>query len=127
MVVGYVARYAVVGARVIGVAVAGASPHLEDAAALAGAGYARRLTRIVAPIHARPLGFVFLLTLVFCLRDLETAALYYPPGGETLPVRIFTLEANGPPAVVAGLATLHVLVTVAVVVAGLALVGRRRR
>jgi iron(III) transport system permease protein len=125
VVVGSVARYGLIGIRVVGSAVAAAAPHLEDAAALAGAGYLRRLGGIVAPIHRRAIGAAFLLALVFCLRDLETAVLYYPPGGETLPVRIFTLEANGPPAVVAGLATVHVLVTAVVVGTGVGLLRRR--
>src|SRR5262245_14039566 len=111
VVVGYIARYAVLGTRPIAIALARGSASLEDAAATVGAGYVRRLTRIVVPIHARAIAATWLLVFVFCLRDLETAVLYYPPGGETLPVRIFALEANGRPAVIAGLAVLHVLIT----------------
>jgi iron(III) transport system permease protein len=48
---------------------------------------------------------------VFCLRDLESAVLFYPPGGEPLTVRLFTLEANGPTAVVAALAVTQVAMT----------------
>jgi iron(III) transport system permease protein len=64
--------------------------------------------------------------LVFCLRDLETAVLFYPPGGEPLTVRIFTLEANGPVPVVAGLGVIHAAVTGAVLALGAALLLRRR-
>jgi iron(III) transport system permease protein len=127
VVVGYVARYGVLGVRPIAIAIARASAHLEDAAATVGAGYLRRLVRIVIPIHARAIAAAWLLAMVFCLRDLETAVLYYPPGGETLPVRIFTLEANGPPATVAALAVLHVAITAAVLALGLVLLGSRRR
>ena len=69
--------------------------------------------------------FAWLLTLVFCLRDLETAILFYPAGGEPLAVRIFTLEANGPPAVVAGLCVLHIVITAAALSLGMLLVRRR--
>ncbi|HYU15853.1 MAG TPA: hypothetical protein VEL05_07275, partial [Candidatus Acidoferrum sp.] len=61
---------------------------------------------------------------VFALRDLETAALVYPPGGETLTVRIFTLEANGPAGVVAALAAVQVAMTAAAVATGLLLIRR---
>jgi iron(III) transport system permease protein len=81
----------------------------------------------VIPIHGRAIAAAWLLAMVFCLRDLETAVLYYPPGGETLPVRIFTLEANGPPAAVAALAVLHVAITATVLALGLALLRRRSR
>lgn len=40
---------------------------------------------------------------------------YYPPGGETLSVRIVTLEANGPPGVISALALVHVAITFAAV------------
>jgi iron(III) transport system permease protein len=116
--VGYVARYAVLGVRTVAAVVAQSPVYLEDAAAVAGAGFLRRLTRIVVPVHARGLGFGWLLALVFCLRDLETSVLYYPPGREPLTIRLFTLEANGPEAVVAGLAVVQVAMTAAVLAAG---------
>ncbi len=78
------------------------------------------------PVHRRGLCGVFLLTLIFCLRDLETAIPLYPPGGEPLNVRIFTLEANGPEPVVAALALLQVLLTAGAVGTGLALLSRWR-
>jgi len=126
VVLGYVARYAVLGTRPIAIALARGAASLEDAAATVGAGYLRRLVRIVVPSHARALAGTWLLAFVFCLRDLETAVLCYPPGGETLPVRIFALEANGRPAVVAGLAVLHALITAGVLALGLALLRARR-
>lgn len=128
LVVGYLARYAIIGVRAAAVAVAQSSATLEESAAAFGARFGRRLLRIVLPLHARGIAAAWLFALVFCLRDLETAVLFYPPGRETLPVRIFTLEANGPPAVVAGLAMWHVLVTAAVVAVGaFVLLGWRSR
>jgi iron(III) transport system permease protein len=126
IVIGYVARYAVLAIRPIAAAIARTSPHLEEAAALAGAGYLGRLARIVVPIHARALAASWLLALVFCLRDVETAVLYYPAGSQTLPVQIFTLEANGAPGTVAALATLHVAVTAIVVGCGVMVIRWRR-
>jgi len=125
LVAGYVARYAAVGTRVVACAVAQSPVHLEEAAASSGARFGRRLLRIVLPVHARGVAFAWLLALVFCLRDIETAILFYPPGREPLTVRIFTLEANGPPAVVAGLALLHIAITAAAL--GLSMLLFRRR
>lgn len=118
LVVGYAGRYMVIGVRTLAVVISQSSPQLEEAAAVAGAGFLRRLTGIVAPVHARGLAFAWLLALVFCLRDLETAILFYPPAGEPTTVRIFTLEANGPEPVVAALASAHVAITAAAVVVG---------
>jgi iron(III) transport system permease protein len=101
------------------------SRDLEDAAAAAGAGAFRRLGRIVLPLNARGVLGGWLLALVFCLRDLETAVLFYPAGREPLTVRLFTLEANGRPAVVAALAVAQVAMTAAVL--GLGLLAFRLR
>jgi iron(III) transport system permease protein len=125
LVVGYVARYAVVGARVVAAVVAQTPLYFEEAAAAQGARFGRRLLWIVLPMHRRGVVFAWLLTLVFCLRDLETAILFYPPGREPLTVRIFTLEANGPPAVVAGLAVIQIALTAGVIALAMLLFERR--
>ena len=100
----------------------------NGAAAASGAGFLRRLFRIVLPVNARGVGFAWVLALVFCLRDLETAVLFYPAGRAPLTVRIFTLEANGPEAVVAALSVAHIAITAAALVLGAAFVaaGKRR-
>lgn len=87
------------------------SPSQTEAARTLGAGYWHRLVRIDMPGLRRSLVGAWLLVFVFSLRDMETTALVYPPGGEPLTVRIFTLEANGPPAVVAALAVMQALLT----------------
>jgi iron(III) transport system permease protein len=124
LVLGFVGRYGVLGVRAFAASSSRTSPSYEDAARVAGHGYAARLLRIVVPMQLLGVLAAFSLTLVFCLRDLETCVLFYPPGGEPLTVRIFTLEANGPPRIVAGLAVLHVAVTGLVLLAVVA--GFRR-
>jgi iron(III) transport system permease protein len=127
IILGYAARYGVIGIRAVAVAVSQSPLSLEQAGATFGAGFLRRLVSIVLPLHGRSLGAAWLLVAVFCLRDLETAVLYYPPGKEPFTVRIFTLEANGPEAVVAGLASLHVAITACILATGSILLTRRRR
>ncbi len=128
VVLAFMARYAVIGVRTMAVVIAQNPPHLEQAAAVFGGGFLRRLASIVIPGNARGMALAWILALVFCLRDLETAVLLYPAGREPLTVRIFTLEANGPEPVVAALAVIHVAVTAALLVAGgvLLLRGARR-
>jgi len=128
VVLGFVARYAAVGTRACASVLAQGSPRLEESAAVLGAGYVRRLARILAPLHARGLVGAWLIAFLFCLRDLESAILVYPPGRDPLTVRIFTLEANGPEAVVAALACVQVALAAFVLaaLAGLARVGASR-
>lgn len=118
LVVGLVARYFIVGVRTFASSVSQSPVELEQAAALAGAGYLRRMSRIVVPMHARALFATWLLAMVFALRDLDMVVLFYPPGRETLPIRIFTLEANGPVAILCGLACVHVVLTAGILAIG---------
>jgi iron(III) transport system permease protein len=125
LILGYMARYAVIGVRTAAMVVAQSPPSLEQAAAVFGGGYGRRLWEIVLPLHRRGLLAAWLLTMLFCLRDLEMAVLYYPPGLEPLTVRIFTLEANGPEPVVAALATIQMLISALMLVVGTLLIKRK--
>jgi iron(III) transport system permease protein len=124
VVLGYVCRYAAVGVRTVTASVLRTSASTEEAAATVGAGFVRRLRWIIVPEQRRALLGAWLLAFVFSLRDLETPVLFYPPGAEPLMVRIFTLEANAPGAVVAALATTQVVMTALVLVAGGALLRR---
>jgi iron(III) transport system permease protein len=123
--VGLLARYAVIAERGLAVSLSAQSVRLEEAAAAAGAGYGRRLLRIVAPLQMRALLGVWLLCFIFGLRDLDTVALFYPAGTAPLTVRLFTLEANGPQAAVAALAVVQVATTAAALGLSLVLLGRR--
>lgn len=104
-------RYAVLAMRM---ALAGhrqLSPSLDEAARACGAAFMQRVLRIQLPALRRFTAGAWLLVFVFCLRDIETTATLYPPGGEPLTVRLFTLEANGPPGVIAALAVVLGLLT----------------
>jgi iron(III) transport system permease protein len=124
LVLGYLGRYGVLAVRAFAASSGQVPRSYEEAASVAGSGYLRRLVRIVAPMQRHGVLAAFGLTFVFCLRDLETAVLFYPPGGEPLTVRIFTLEANGPTRVVAGLAVVHTVVTAAVLLLSVRLFER---
>jgi iron(III) transport system permease protein len=120
------ARYAVLAIRIGLSGQRQLSPSLDEAARAFGATYLQRLLRIQLPALARFTAGAWLLVFVFCLRDIETTALLYPPGGEPLTVRLFTLEANGPRAVVAALAVVLAIMTVVpLAAASLALRARR--
>jgi len=126
LVIALAARYAVIGTRTLGAVFGRAPAQLEEAASVVGAPYLRRLTRVILPMHARAVIATWLLAFVFCLRDLDAVIVVRPPGLEPLPVRIFTLEANGPEEVVAALSIVHVAVTLAAVAGACWALGARR-
>jgi iron(III) transport system permease protein len=122
---GYTARYAVLPVRVMASAIALTPAHLEEAAAVHGAGFLRRFARVVLPVNARAAAGAWMIAFIFCLRDLETSIVFYPPGGAPLTARIVQLEANGPEAVVAALSLVHVALVVTALVIGATLLRRR--
>jgi iron(III) transport system permease protein len=125
IVIGLTARYALIGTRMLAAIIQSSSPHYEEAAAAFGAGFARRLSGIVVPMHARAMIGAWLVAFVFCMRDLDAVIVFYPPGLEPLTVRIFTLEANGPERVIAALSLLHAIVIAAALSIGGAILRRR--
>jgi len=86
-------------------------PSLEQAAQLCGATWFMTLRHIVVPLATRGLIAVWVIGYVFCLRDLGISMVVYPPGSDTLPVRILTLMANGSPGLIAALCVILVAIT----------------
>lgn len=112
ILLGYLAQYTALTSRatVAGLALVPAS--MEEAAAAAGAGWVRRVSLIVVPLVGRTLTGGWLIAYIFCLRDTGITMLVYPPGYDTLPVRIFTLMANGAPDLIAAASVLMIAATV---------------
>jgi len=103
IILGYLAKYTALTSRISVAQLAQIPPSMEEAAQVAGAGWFRRMGLIVAPLARRGLLSGWLVGYIFSLRDTGITMLVYPPGHETLPVRIFTLMANGSPDLIAAL------------------------
>lgn len=111
LLIGYLAQYAALPSRIT-VSTLGLIPlSMEEAGRVAGATWFRRMTGIIAPLAARGLIVAWVVSYVFCLRDTGISMMVYPPGQDTLPVRIFTLMANSPPEAVAAACVLMILAT----------------
>jgi len=111
IILGYIAQYAVLPMRMTSAILERIPPSLEQAAQLCGASWFMTLRQIVAPLAKRGLITVWAVGYVFCLRDLGVSMVVYPPGSDTLPVRILTLMANGAPSLIAALCVILIVVT----------------
>lgn len=69
------------------------------------------LRHIVAPLAKPGLIGAWVIAYIFCLRDLGITLVVYPPGFDTLPVRILTLMANGAPSLISALCVILIAVT----------------
>jgi iron(III) transport system permease protein len=111
IVLGYIARYTVLATRTQGMALRQVPTGYEEAARLAQVRWGAEIWRIHVPTLKHALMASWVIAFIFCLRDLDTTMTIYPPGQETLPVRIYTLMANSPESVVAALAMVLILMT----------------
>jgi iron(III) transport system permease protein len=111
IILGYLAQYAVLPMRMTSATLERIPAALEQAAQLCGAGWFTTLGQIVAPLAKRGLIAAWAIGYVFCLRDLSIGMVVYPPGSDTLPVRILTLMANGAPSLIGALCVILIVVT----------------
>jgi iron(III) transport system permease protein len=124
---GYLAQYIALTGRVTVAGLSLMPASMEEAAANAGATWLRRLGLIVLPLTKHALASGWLIAYIFCLRDTGITMLVYPPGYDTLPVRIFTLMANGAPSLIAAACVLMIIATVLPLLGVASLMRMRRR
>jgi iron(III) transport system permease protein len=108
VLLGYLAQYTALTSRMTSSFLVHVPRSMEEAAQVAGAQWGRRLLQIVVPLVRRGLFASWLVGYVFCMRDTGMTMLVYPAGGDTLPVRTFTLMANGTQELIAALCILMV-------------------
>ncbi len=111
IIFGYLAKYLALTSRITISQLTQIPISMEEAALVSGGGWFRSLLLIIAPL-ARP-GLIagWIVGYVFSLRDTGITMLVYPPGQETLPVRIMTLMANGSPSLIAALCLIMIAIT----------------
>ncbi len=97
IIIGYVAKYTALTSRISMAKLAELPGSMEEAARISGAGWGMRMLFIVIPLCSRALAASWIVGYIFSFRDTGITMLVYPPGHETLPVRIFTMMANGSP------------------------------
>ncbi len=110
VILAYLAQYTAVTSRISLALLATVPASLEEAAQTAGAPWLARLRYVVIPGILPGVVAGWLIAFIFCLRDLGASMLVYPPGQDTLPVRIFTLMANGAPSLISALCMILVAV-----------------
>jgi len=107
----YLAQYTALTSRATLAQLANVPRSLEEAAQMTGAPWLARIWYVVVPAALPGVIAGWLIGFIFCLRDLGASMLVYPAGQDTLPVRIFTLMANGAPNLISALCVILVTVT----------------
>src|SRR5262249_35117855 len=111
VVLAYVAQYTALTSRIVQATLANVPPSGEEAAQMSGVPWLARVWYVAIPAALPGVAAAWAIAFIFCLRDLGASMLLYPPGHDTLPVRIFTLMANGAPSLVSALCVMLVACT----------------
>jgi iron(III) transport system permease protein len=111
VILAYLAQYTALTSRITLATLANVPQSLEEAAQMTGAPWLARIWHVVVPAALPGVIAAWLIGFIFCLRDLGASMLVYPAGQDTLPVRIFTLMANGAPSLISALCVILVAVT----------------
>lgn len=91
----YFSSFLAVSLRPIASAFRQLDPSLEEAARLAGAGFARRLRDILVPLIAPAAGAAVILVFLIACNELTVSALLWSAGTQTLGVAIYNLDDSG--------------------------------
>jgi iron(III) transport system permease protein len=113
IILAYLAQYTALTSRVSAAMLASVPTSLEEAAQVSGAPWLARLCRVIVPAAAPGVITAWILAFIFCLRDVGASMLVYPAGADSLPVRIFTLMANGSPSLISAACVSLILINLA--------------
>jgi iron(III) transport system permease protein len=106
----YLARFVPVAALALAASLRYVPVSHEEAAAIAGAGWLRTMSRIVLPQVRLGVVAAWVIAFILAFGELGVSILVAPPGEATLPIRIYTIIANTPSSHVAVLALLQAAV-----------------
>jgi iron(III) transport system permease protein len=95
VLIAFVVRYFIVGKLAVSVGRSHLDPSLLEAAELAGLSRISMFWKIQLPLLSRWLFAGWWLVYLFCLADVGSLVLIYPPGCDTVPIRIFNLLHYG--------------------------------
>jgi ABC-type Fe3+ transport system permease subunit len=111
ILIGYTGKFSFISAKLIGNAIGQLPASLDEAAQLEGISRYRRIRNILIPLTAPALFAAFTVSFIFCLGELGTTIMVYPPGTGIMPVKVFTVMANAPQAVTSSMTLIVFSVT----------------
>ncbi len=111
VILGYVVRFLPLSSRIMANYLKQIPHSMEEAGIVTGASWFRVLGKIFLPLQGYGIIATWLISFMFCIGELGTTILVYPPGHETLPIALFTVMANSPTDIVSALSIVIVVMT----------------
>jgi ABC-type Fe3+ transport system permease subunit len=117
ILLGYTGKFSFISAKLIGNAIKQIPNSLDEAAEIEGIGHYRRIQAILIPLIMPILFAAFLINFIFCLGELGTSIMLYPPGTEIMPIKVFTIMANAPQSLTSSMTLIVFSVTLLIITA----------
>lgn len=113
----YVCAFFSIALKPVSAAYLQLDPALDEAARVAGAGFARRMIRITAPLIAPSAASGAILVFLTAYNEVTVSALLWSSGTETIGTTIFNYEDGGYTTLASAMATVTVIATIALMLA----------
>lgn len=117
ILIAYVSAFFAIGLKPVAAAYTQMDGSLDDAARVSGAGFARRMRRIFAPLVAPAAVSGGILVFLTAYNEVTVSALLWSTGSETIGTTIFNYEDGGYTTLAAAMAAITVAATVAIMFA----------
>jgi len=116
ILIAFAARFLYISVKIISDSLQLIPVSYTDAACVMGARPFYIFRKITLPLLGEALFTSFFIILIFCLNELSTVIMMYPPGTSLLPITIFTRTANAPQHLVSGMSLIALLFTIVILV-----------
>ncbi|MBD0289506.1 MAG: iron ABC transporter permease, partial [Flavisolibacter sp.] len=117
VLIAFIVRFVFIAQKIIANALVQIPDSFTEAAKVIGASSAYAFRKITLPLLGEALYTSFFVSLIFCVAELATVIMVYPPGISLLPVRIFTLMANAPQSTVSAMCVVALLFSLSLIAA----------
>jgi ABC-type Fe3+ transport system permease subunit len=111
IIIAYVGKFSFIASKLIANALKQVPDSLEEMAQIQGISSFKTILFIVVPIIVPSLFMAFLSVFIFSLGELGTSIMLYPPGVKLTSIKIYTLMANAPQALTAGMVLISFLMS----------------
>ncbi len=116
IIIAYLGKFLFISHKLIGNALIQIPKSLEESAEMMGAGFFKRIQKIILPLIADKIFIVFIICFIFSLGELGATILVYPAGSAVMGIKLYTIMANAPQSLVSAMSLVILLVTVLAIV-----------
>jgi len=115
ILVAFVGKYSFISSKLIANSIKQIPNSIEEVAQIQAIGFYTILQKILIPLIMPALFVAFIISFIFCLGELGTTIMIYPPGIESMPIKVFTIMANAPQSLTSSMTLIVFSVTLLII------------